>query len=67
MQKRVAPASLAIRRLLEHVLDVEQRLALEAGGLGVMGGLRAIFAVLGAGAGLDREQARELHLAVSTW
>jgi hypothetical protein len=29
-----------------------------------MGRLRAIFAVLGAGAGLDREQARKLHLAV---
>ena len=49
----------------EHVLDVEQGLALEAGLLGVMGGLRAICAVLGTGAGLDREQARELHLAVS--
>ena len=29
-----------------------------------MGRLRAIFAVLGAGPGLDREQARELHLTV---
>ena len=29
-----------------------------------MGGLRTIFAVLGAGPGLDREQARKLHLAV---
>ena len=50
--------------LCEHVIDIEQRLALEPGGLGVVGRLRAIFAVLGAGAGLDREQACELHLAI---
>ena len=64
MQKRVAPASPGEPCLGEHVVDVEQGLALEPGLLGVMGRLRAIFAVLGTGAGLDREQARELHLAV---
>ena len=64
MQKRVAPACLGEPRLGEHVVYVEQGLALEPGFLGVMGRLRAIFAVLGAGAGLDREQARKLHLAV---
>ena len=51
-------------RLGQHVVDVEQGLAAEPGLLGVMGRLRAIFAVLGAGAGLDRKQARELDLAV---
>ena len=64
MQKRVAPASLASAAFAEHVVDVEQGLALQPGLLGVMGRLRAIFAVLGAGPGLDRKQARKLNLAV---
>ena len=64
MQKRDAPSLLGELCLGQHVVDIEQRLALHAGLLGVMRRLRAIGAVLGAGAGLDREQARELHRAV---
>ena len=51
-------------RLGEHVVNVEQRLAAKPGLLGVMRGLRTVFAVLGAGSGLDRKQARKLHRAV---
>ena len=38
--------------------------ALQPGALGVMGRLRAVFAVLGAGPGLDRIEARKLDRAV---
>ena len=64
MQKRVAPASLAMARLGQHLVNVEALFALQPGALGVMGRLRAIFAVLGAGPGLDRIEAGELHRAV---
>ena len=64
MQKRVAPASLASRRLGQHLVDVESLFALQPRALGVMGRLRAIFAVLRAGPGLDRIEAGKLHRAV---
>ena len=64
MQKRDAPASRAILRLGEHVVDVHQRFLGEPGLLGVMGALRAIAAIFGAAAGLDRQQAGELHAVV---
>ena len=51
-------------RLRQHVVHVEQRFAREPGLLGVMRRLRAVFAVLGAGTGLDRQQARQLDLAL---
>ena len=58
-----APASLALRRGVEHVVDVQQRLGLDL--RRVMGRLGAVAAVLGAAAGLHREQDADLHLAGS--
>ncbi len=51
-------------RLGQHVVDVEQLFPLQPGLLRVMRRLRAIGTVLGAGARLDREQARQLNRAV---
>ena len=59
MQKRVAPASFAACARVAHFLERHQLLALEAGV--VADALRAVRAVLGAGAGLDREQRAHLH------
>ena len=64
MQKRVAPASLARRALASTSSTSSSASRFEPGVLGVMGRLRAVFAVLGAGPGLDGKQAGELHLAV---
>ena len=50
--------------LRQHLVDVEGLFALQPGALGVMGRLRAIFAVLGAGPGLDRIEAGKLNRAV---
>ena len=61
MQKRVAPASLASRALASTSSTSSSVSRLSPVGLGVMRRLRAVSAVLGAGAGLDREQACELH------
>ena len=52
-------------RLGEHVVHIEQALARHARRLGVMGRLRAIFAVLRAAAGLDGEEACELHIRLA--
>ena len=62
MQKRVAPAALAAPRLssTSSTSSIVSRLTTGARS----GRLRAICAVLGAAARLDREQARELHFAV---
>jgi hypothetical protein len=57
MQKRVAPLSLAALAAADDRLDIQQRLAL---GLAVMRRLRAVAAVLGTAAGLDRQQGRQL-------
>ena len=51
-------------RLGQHLVNVEALFALQPGALGVMGRLRAVFAVLGASPGLDRIEAGELHRAV---
>lgn len=59
-----SPGVLGQLRLGEDVVHVEQGLALQARLLGVVRGLRAVFAILGAGAGLDGKQARELNLPV---
>ena len=48
----------------QHVVHVEQCLALEPGLLGVVSRLRAVLAVLRTGPGLDGKQAGKLHLAV---
>ena len=64
MQKRVAPASLAMAALDSTSSTSRSLFALQPGALGVMGRLRAIFAVLGAGSGLDRIEAGKLHRAV---
>ena len=59
MQKRVAPAALRGARGGDDVRDVEHRLVVDAGV--IARGLRAVGAVLGAAAGLDRDQRRQLH------
>ena len=58
---RAGLARLSRRR--EHFVGREQRLGLHAGL--VAGRLRAVGAVLGASAGLDREERAELHLVVA--
>ena len=58
MQKRVAPAAFAARAASTTVVDVEHRLVGDAGV--IARGLRAVAAVLGAAAGLDRDQRRQL-------
>ena len=59
MQKRVAPASFAARAASTTRVEIEQRLVPDAGVIARR--LRAIAAVLGTPARLDRQQRRELH------
>ena len=49
-------------RFLKHCIDIEQRVRAQLPGfLRVMGRLGAVFAVLRAGAGLDRQKTGQLH------
>ena len=48
----------------KHLVNIEALFALQPRALGVMGRLRAVFAVLRAGPGLDRIEAGELNRAV---
>ena len=59
MQKRVAPAAFAARAASTTRVEIEQRLVRHAGVIARR--LRAIAAILGAPARLDRHQRRELH------
>ena len=51
-------------RLGQHLIDIEALFPLQPRALRVMRRLRAVFAVLGAGPGLDRIEARKLDRAV---
>ena len=59
MQKRVAPAALACFALASTASTAHELFGFDAGR--VARGLRAVRAVLGTAAGLDRQQRRHLH------
>jgi hypothetical protein len=61
MQKRVEPAFFALRAESEHLLDFHQAFGFQTGF--IARALRAIFAIFRAGAGLDRQQRADLHMA----
>jgi hypothetical protein len=60
MQKRVEPAFFAWRGL-QHLLHFHQALGFQTGF--VARALRAIFTIFRAGAGFNRQQRADLHLA----